>query len=303
MNPTALRLVILSALATAALYTLGFTEPLGHDQPTSGIAAVGAPLPVFFIALAIATQIAASRLSRRAAPEQRLLVRVGAKSPPTPDGNAAWAATCATWLTGLAMTFVASLGGASWSDAWSCTSTGPGETSCNLTTGTWSTMYFVIGLFVVFGFGLGLIASLWSLRSDLRALAGLGEPIVELSSGQLFAGVPFRLRVMQRAGEGSASLKVNLRCTESATHGSGDDETTDTVTVYDQTIGRSHGDGAWTTLEATAAVPAGTMHTFRGKHHKVTWELVIESDGANGSRSDVYEVPVSPATPEAWRAA
>lgn len=303
MNPTALRLVILTALSTALLYALGFAEPLGHDHPTSAIAAVGAPLPVFLFALAVSVQIGAMRASRRIAPEQHLLVRLEATSPPTPDADASWAATCATWITGLAMTFIASLGGATWSDAWSCTSTGPGETSCDLTTGAWSTLYFVIGLFVVFGFGIGLVASLWSLRGDLRALAGIGEPIVELSSGQLFAGAPFRLRVMQQGRDGDASLAVSLRCTERVTHGSGDDETTDTATVYDRLIARGDGDGPWTTLEGTAEVPTGTMHTFHGKHHKVTWELVIESRSGSDARTDVYEVPVSPATAAAWRAA
>ncbi len=136
-------------------------------------------------------------------------------------------------------------------------------------------------LFMIPFLSIGLVAVVLFFRQLLIA-AGIGPTLVEISDHPLYPGRRYRVVLSQSGRLKVNSLRVSLRCEETATYRQGTDTRTESREVYRQELLRREGFRIQSGLpfegEIELDLPGGAMHSFAAQHNEINWTLVIEGD-------------------------
>ena len=136
-------------------------------------------------------------------------------------------------------------------------------------------------LFMIPFLSIGLVAVVLFFRQLLIA-AGIGPTLVEISDHPLYPGRRYRVVLSQSGRLKVNSLRVSLRCEETATYRQGTDTRTESREVYCQELLRREGFRIQSGLpfegEIELDLPGGAMHSFAAQHNEINWTLVIEGD-------------------------
>jgi hypothetical protein len=97
---------------------------------------------------------------------------------------------------------------------------------------------------------------------------------LEIAAHPLLPGSSSEILVEQRGACPLGSVRVTLKCTESATYTAGTNSSTATKEVYRQDVLGPEPSLAGA-LRGTVTVPAGAMHSFEANHNKITWTVEV----------------------------
>jgi hypothetical protein len=118
----------------------------------------------------------------------------------------------------------------------------------------------------------------------LLQVTGIGPTCVEISDHPLLPGRTYRVSISQAGHLRVNALELALVCEERATYQQGTNTRTDTRRVFEQSLLRREAFQIMPAqpyeAEADLAVPVDAMHSFRGKHNEVLWQLVVRGDVA-----------------------
>jgi hypothetical protein len=140
--------------------------------------------------------------------------------------------------------------------------------------------WVLTGLLLPFG-----AIGFWALRyfvAQLRATAGVGATIAEISAHPLRPGETCRLYVAQYGRLKLRRLRVELVCEEESTFRQGTDVRTDrhrasTELIHQETNVRIDLNRPWE-QEFTLHLPGDAMHSFQSPHHALQWKVVVSGE-------------------------
>jgi hypothetical protein len=267
---------------------------IGPDFPLAeGIFAL---LPLFHGVLAVLVFRADRAMAPVEAQAPELPFRISSPQGKSIAWNAKLLGVWSAVTIALAVAFIVSLYPRSWSEAWICEQTGPGETSCDIADGTFlQNALFALGVtdFSLFVLG-GPVAFIILLRDAGRTIA-MPPSIVELSTRVVLPGVVFDALVIQHGSLALRSLSASVTCTESCDYANGSSTSTDTAVVYQRVLAKQEQvpleRGRPARLRYRGALPPGAMHSWAGKKNKIAWTFTVEAIGAGG-RIVRQELPI-----------
>jgi hypothetical protein len=135
----------------------------------------------------------------------------------------------------------------------------------------WCLTVFLVP-FVLVGLGMivAVVAALVGFVTSLLA----GSLRVEIAGHPLVPGGSYGYLVEQSGLVPLGNVRLTLKCTESATYTAGTSTSTATKEVYRAGVAGPAPslDGG---LRGTLTVPAEAMHSFDGKHNKISWSLQV----------------------------
>jgi hypothetical protein len=254
-------------------------------------------LPAFHLVLALLVFRAGAAMAPVEAQPQELPVRISSPQGKSISGSAKLLAVWSAVTIALVFAFIVSLYPRSWSEAWICAQTGPGETSCDIADGTLlQNALFAIGVTDLSLFALGGPVAFFLLVRDASRTIAMPPSIVELGTRVLLPGVGFDAVVLQHGSGPLRLLSASLCCTESCDYANGSSTSTDTAVVYDGVIAHQESvaleRGRPARLRYRGALPAGAMHSWRGSKNAIKWTFVVTAVSASG-RVVKQELPLT----------
>ncbi|MGO8688636.1 MAG: DUF3592 domain-containing protein [Thermoguttaceae bacterium] len=124
---------------------------------------------------------------------------------------------------------------------------------------------------------------------QLLTTTAIGPTLVEISAHPLLPGEEYRVFVSQSGRSKIHRLDLLLICEEEAIYRQGTNTRTETRRVYCQPLlhyERCNGERTIPVeAECPLLVPAGAMHSFKGRHNSIHWKLLVREDVAG--RTDI----------------
>jgi hypothetical protein len=134
---------------------------------------------------------------------------------------------------------------------------------------------------MVIGFAAGGVWLVVHFLQQFVAASRVGSTRLEISAHPLVPGESYDVFISQSGRAGIEKLDLSLVCEEQATYCQGTDAITDNKTVDVIPVLETNDipplSGKPFETRCVLSVPASAMHSFRSRHNKVDWKLVVRS--------------------------